>query len=85
MRYIELVWVSGDEKEFENYQSFKTHNLEVLLKLSGRVHIILLGNLADWSIVCGWSPESRYDAIGEVLEADALAFLESANTLLNLI
>ncbi len=70
------------KKEFENLLSFKTHNLDVLLSLSGREPAIKQNNFADWSIVCLWKPESRYSAVGQVSPADAQAFLESVNTLL---
>lgn len=75
----------GTKREFENYQSFKTHNLDVLLRLSGREHIIQQSYFADWSIVCAWNPEARYNAIGGISAADAQAFFGSAHTLLQLI
>ena len=79
-----LNWPGYPEtkKDFENLQSFKTHKLDVLLSLSGRETAIKQNNLAEWSIVCLWNPESRYHAVGQVSPADAQAFLESVNTLL---
>ena len=78
-----LNWAGYPETdEFKNLQSFKTHKLDVLLKLSGRETAIKQNNLADWSIVRLWDPESRYHAVGQVSQADAQAFLQSVNTLL---
>ena len=79
-----LAWAGypDTKKEFENLLSFKTHNLDVLLSLSGREPAIKQNNFADWSIVCLWKPESRYSAVGQVSSADAQAFLESVKSLL---
>ena len=79
-----LNWPGYPEtrKDFENLQSFKTHKLDVLLSLSGREPAIKQNNLAEWSIVCLWNPESRYHAVGQVSPADAQAFLESVDVLL---
>jgi hypothetical protein len=75
----------ANSNEFKNLQSFKTHNLDVLLSLSGREQTIKQNNFADWSIVCAWNPEARYSTIGAITSADAMAFIASTNTLLPLI
>lgn len=82
-----LNWSGFPEtrKEFENLQSFKTHNLDVLLSLSGREQIIKQTHLADWSIVGVWNPEARYHTIGQISATDAQSFLASTTTLLPLI
>lgn len=69
-------------KEFENLQSFKTHNLDVLLFLSGREHAIKQAHFADWSIVGVWNPEARYTTVGAVSQSDATAFVHSTTTLI---
>ena len=69
-------------KEFENLQTFKTHNLDVLLLLSGREHAIKQTHFADWSIVGAWNPEARYTAVGSASQADAHAFVQSTAILL---
>jgi hypothetical protein len=43
-----------------NYKSFKTHNLEVLLHLSGVEKKIKKDFLDRWSIVLKWNAEYRY-------------------------
>jgi hypothetical protein len=59
-----VVGFPESTSEFTTLQSFKTHNLEVLLKLSGTESKIKTKFLADWSIVSRWNPESRYRKIG---------------------
>lgn len=82
-----LNWSGYPEtkKEFENLQSFKTHNLDVLLALSGKEQQLKQSHFAEWSIVCAWNPEARYHAVGQVSPADAQSFLASTKTLLPLI
>lgn len=69
-------------KEFENLASFKTHNLDVLLALSGREPEIKKVHFADWSNVAVWNPEARYQAIGVVTKADVQDFLDSAKRII---
>lgn len=66
-----------------DYASFKTHNLAVLLNLTGLENHIKLDSsyCADWSIVAEWSPESRY-TIAEVSGSKAQGMLESTNIIL---
>lgn len=68
--------------EFQNYQSFKTHNLDVLLSLSGAEERIKTGYLAEWSAVATWDPEARYNPIGNAGKDDAELLLDSAKRLL---
>ena len=62
-----LRWTGFPEtkSEFQEYQSFKTHNLEVLLRLAGR-EAIRVAHFADWSVVMTWDSESRYKRAGKV-------------------
>ncbi len=58
-----LHWNKGyphTEAEFKNLASFKTHNLDVLLHLSGIEDKIKKQFLSEWSIVTAWKPEIRY-------------------------
>ena len=80
-RIVETLRWSGfpqTKKEFENLHSFKTHNLDVLLALSGKEQDLKLTLFADWSIVAVWNPEARYQAIGAQKPQDVQAFLQSA-------
>ncbi len=51
------------KNEFEGLKSFKTHDLDMLLHLSGIEHEIKEGEVfAEWSIVRSWDPEMRYSS-----------------------
>ena len=68
--------------EFQNYQSFKTHDLDVLLSLSGAEDKIKTEYLAEWSAVATWDPEAMYNPIGSANKKDAELLVESARKLL---
>jgi HEPN domain-containing protein len=68
--------------EFQNYLSFKTHNLDVLLALAGAEDKIKTTYLVEWSAVATWDPEARYNPIGSATKADAELLIESAKKLL---
>ncbi|MDH7943686.1 HEPN domain-containing protein [Pseudohongiella sp. SYSU M77423] len=67
------------------YNSFKTHDLDVLLHLTGCEDKVKLKHLADWSIVAQWNPEARYNPIGSVQNSDAKDMLESTKELLKIL
>jgi hypothetical protein len=67
--------------EFKGYTSFRTHDLEVLLHLSGTEAAIREGFLLEWSIVLDWDPDARYRVIGSSSSTDASAMLTAAHTL----
>jgi HEPN domain-containing protein len=67
------------------YKMFKTHDLDVLLHLSGCEDKIKLKHMADWSIVAQWNPEARYNPIGNVKDSDAKDMLESTKELLKVL
>jgi len=68
--------------EFQNYQSFKTHNLEVLLRLSGLETMIKNQYMSAWSDIIRWDPEIRYKSAGTAGHNDALAMIEAVKTLM---
>lgn len=67
--------------EFRNYQSFKTHSLDVLLTLSGVEEKIKKRYLTAWSVVVDWDPEARYEPTGKVSERDSRLMIESTKVL----
>ncbi|MEA2489899.1 MAG: hypothetical protein QOH21_1691 [Acidobacteriota bacterium] len=71
--------------EFENFASFKTHKLDVLLRLTGHEDRIKTQHLAQWSQIVDWSPEWRYDPVGQVSRADAILMFTAARRLLEVI
>jgi hypothetical protein len=69
--------------EFKSYQSFKTHNLDILLHLTGIEDKIKTQLLSDWFVVASWDPESRYNPIGNVTATDAQEMITSTKSLLD--
>ena len=67
------------------YNKFKTHDLDILLHLSGCEDKIKLNHFADWSVVAQWSPDARYNPIGNVQHSDAKDMLESTKELLKVL
>jgi hypothetical protein len=58
-----LRWNGGyprTDAEFKNLTSFKTHDLDMLLHLSGIEDEIKQRFFSEWSIVTVWKPEMRY-------------------------
>jgi hypothetical protein len=72
-------------REFQNFQSFRTHNLDVLLSLSGVERRIKTHFLAEWSAVVTWDPEVRYKPVGSAARHDAELILASARDLLRVL
>jgi HEPN domain-containing protein len=68
--------------EFASYQSFRTHNLDVLLTLSGRERKVKSQYPAEWSTVVDWDPEMRYTTAGTASRRDALEMIEAARVLM---
>ncbi|MBV9848164.1 MAG: HEPN domain-containing protein [Armatimonadetes bacterium] len=71
--------------EFQDYQSFRTHSLEVLLSLTGIEDRIRRRYLAEWTAVSDWNPEMRYNTTGAITRADAQLFVAAARTLLRVV
>ena len=51
-------------KDFQNFKSLQTHNLETLLRFSGVEGRVTLALPVEWSLVIEWTPEQRYDPVG---------------------
>lgn len=79
-----LRWPGFPEKrrEFEGLQSFKTHDLDVLLRLSGREQYIKVKLFPEWTVVSQWNPEARYQAVGTVSAATAQNMISAAQKIL---
>lgn len=69
--------------EFHDFQSFKTHSLDILLSLSGAEEKIKKSFLAQWSIAAKWDPEARYKTIGSATEKSAKLMIEATKKLLS--
>jgi len=79
-----LKWSDFPEraKDFESYKSFKTHNLDVLLHLSGVEGKVKTKYFAEWSTVTQWNPEARYNPIGSASQTDAENMINGAQRLI---
>ncbi len=76
----------ASNKEFERYNSFRTHNLDVLLHLSGVEKKVKEPKyLPAWSVVTEWEPDARYKPIGTATSADAVDMINSAKILLKVL
>ena len=79
-----LRWIGypSTKKEFEKYGSFRTHDLDTLLSLSGLESRIKGMFFAEWSAVAKWNPEARYKPIGSASKQAAEWLIESVTTLM---
>ncbi len=83
MRNSKLALVPPDTgKEATDYRSFRTHDLEVLLYLSGVYETIAVGLEEDWARVLKWRPELRYAPTTDTETPTAAAMLSSAERIL---
>ena len=74
-----------DGREFENYKSFKVHNLDVLLHLSGIEKKIQADSTmyARWQIAKNWDSEIRYKQVGKVSKSEAQRIIDASKEVLN--
>lgn len=82
-----LRWTGFPEtrSEFQSLASFKTHDLDILLTLSGREQRVKTLHLAEWSAIAAWDPEVRYKLPGTATRADVDLLLKAAEVLLTAI
>jgi hypothetical protein len=73
------------KKESEGLSSFRVHNLEILLRLSGAEGKIKPALNGDWSTVTQWNPEERYRPRGTKTPADASDMIAAAESILKVI
>jgi hypothetical protein len=71
--------------EFENYKSFKVHNLDVLLNLAGLEKKVQLNTkmFTLWQIAKNWNSEFRYKQVGLLSISDAKSIIEASRSFLN--
>ena len=82
-----LRWADFPEttNEFKNLQSLKTHDLEVLLRLSGVEDRVRAKHFAELSVVLDWNPETRYQPIGQSTQEQAADMVRCAKRLLDIL
>ena len=82
-----LCWSGfpSTQAEFRGLQSFKAHELDMLLRLAGRDAKIRASYSADWSVVARWDPETRYRPVGSANLSAADAMVGSRDRLLRVL
>ena len=82
-----LKWTGFPETaaEFKGLQSIKTHDLDILLRLSGVEGRIKTKFMAEWSLVLDWDPEKRYQTAGQFTEQQANDRIAAATKLLGVL
>jgi HEPN domain-containing protein len=80
-----LGWSEFPEtsRDFEGYQSLRTHRLDVLLHFSGAEARIKRRFMAEWSIVAMWEPDARYRRVGTASVADAADMIRAARSVVS--
>ena len=68
--------------EFAAYKNFRTHELEVLLRLSGQEASIKQSHFSLWNVVAAWKADSRYNSIGTARQAATEALIQATDELL---
>jgi len=67
------------DQDFKGLGSFKSHDLEMLLYLSGWEDKMRSTRfLPEWSNVAEWNPESRYERPGSVTPGEAKSMIDAA-------
>ena len=84
-RHCDGTVILTTRSDFQDYQSFRTHDLNVLLKLSGIESEIRTRFLIEWSAVAVWDPEMRYKPIGSATQQDAKSMIKSTKVLLRML
>lgn len=72
-------------REFENFKSLRTHDLNVLLSFTGIETVVRTSYFVEWSAVAVWNPEARYNPTGLVSITDATLMINSAKKLMGVL
>jgi hypothetical protein len=68
--------------EFQDYLTFKTHKLDVLLRLSGQEMRIKAKYVTEWLKVVTWDPQVRYKSTESATRLELQIMIAAAKTLL---
>jgi HEPN domain-containing protein len=69
-------------QEFQSFATFRTHDLNVLLRLSGREKRIIAIHLTEWTRATTWSPDLRDKLPGSAGRVEVDRLLKAASMLL---
>ncbi|HSW66740.1 MAG TPA: HEPN domain-containing protein [Bacillota bacterium] len=78
-----LGWQNYPPNNDNRFAAFFSHDLELLLTLSGKEALIKLNNLADWSIVSSWNPSMRYTIGSSFTQQQAADMLTATQNIRN--
>ena len=72
-----LNWAGfpSSNREFRDLQSFRTHDLNILLRLSGQESRLLQSMPNIWQAVKAWNPELRYQIPGNANRSATVTLL----------
>ena len=68
--------------EFQAHRSFQTHELDVLLRLSGQEARVKQNHFPLWNAVAVWKVESRYNVVGTAQQPDVTTMIHATEELL---
>lgn len=82
-----LKWTEwpSSRSDFQKYQTFRTHDFDTLIHLSGIEAKIKKDYSYEWSNVAEWEPGLRYKPIGSATQKDAKMMIESSKVLLSVL
>ena len=72
-------------QDFKGLQSIKTHDLDVLLKFSGRESQVKAKRMTEWAVMADWKPETRYQSVGHSTKQQADNMVTNAKRLLEVL
>lgn len=84
-RALDWAGYPSTNKEFEDYQSFRTHDLDDLLHLSGVENPVVTSHLTAWSVVAKWDPTFRYRLVGTVSVEQSRNMIQAAQALMGVL
>jgi HEPN domain-containing protein len=83
-----LKWTTGfpeTNAEFQDKGNLKTHDFEALLNFTGLRDKVEQDYVDEWSVVCQWRPEQRYNPAGTKGLAEANDIILSTQKLLRVL
>jgi HEPN domain-containing protein len=82
-----LKWLGYPQtnSEFNGLLSFRTHDFDILLRLSGLAQKIRSTYMADWSIVANWRPDYRYRPMGSAKKGETEDMINATTNLLKVL
>lgn len=84
-RVLDWDQFPSSPNEFQAYRSFRTHDLDVLLRLSGQERRVKAEHWDSWSAVAVWTSDSRYNAVGTAREEKLMAMILGTRSLLEIL